>query len=41
MDPTMWAQMHERLGDIRAWLMALTAIQAAQLGGIVAILLRQ
>lgn len=34
-------QMHERLGDIRAWLMALTAIQAAQLGGVVAILLRQ
>jgi hypothetical protein len=34
-------QMHERLDHIRAWLMALTAIQAAQLGGIVAILLRQ
>jgi hypothetical protein len=34
-------QMHERLGDIRAWLMALTAIQAAQIGGLVAILLRQ
>jgi hypothetical protein len=34
-------QMNERLGDIRAWLMALTAIQAAQIGGIVAILLRQ
>jgi hypothetical protein len=34
-------QMNERLGDIRAWLMALTAIQAAQVGGIVAILLRQ
>jgi hypothetical protein len=35
------AQMHARLGDIRAWLMALTALQAAQLGGIVAILVRQ
>jgi hypothetical protein len=34
-------QMNEQLGDIRAWLMALTAIQAAQIGGIVAILLRQ
>jgi hypothetical protein len=34
-------QMNECLGDIRAWLMALTAIQAAQIGGIVAILLRQ
>ena len=34
-------QMNERLGDIRAWLMALTAIQAAQLGGLVAILIRQ
>jgi hypothetical protein len=35
------AQMSERLADIRAWLMALTAIQAAQIGGIVTILLRQ
>jgi hypothetical protein len=35
------SQMNERLGDIRAWLMALTAIQAAPIGGIVAILLRQ
>jgi hypothetical protein len=35
------AQMRERLADIRAWLMALTAIQAAQIGGIVTILLRQ
>jgi hypothetical protein len=35
------SQINERLGDIRAWLMALTAIQAAQIGGIVAILLRQ
>jgi hypothetical protein len=34
-------QMNERLGAIRTWLMALTAIQAAQLGGLVAILLRQ
>jgi hypothetical protein len=34
-------QMNERLGDIRAWLMGLTAMQAAQIGGIVAILLRQ
>jgi hypothetical protein len=33
--------MHARLGDIRVWLMALTAMQAAQLGGLVAILLRQ
>jgi hypothetical protein len=33
--------MHERLADIRRWLMALTAIQAAQIGGLVAILLRQ
>jgi hypothetical protein len=38
---TVVAQMHERLGDIRGWLMALTAIQAAQIAGIVAILLRQ
>ena len=35
------SQINERLGDIRAWLMALTAIQAAQIGGLVAILLRQ
>jgi hypothetical protein len=35
------AQINERLGDIRAWLMALTAIQAALIGGIVAILIRQ
>jgi hypothetical protein len=35
------SQMRERLGDIRAWLMALTAIQAAQIAVIVAILLRQ
>jgi hypothetical protein len=35
------AQMQGRLGSIRAWLMALTALQAAQLGGLVAILLRQ
>ena len=35
------AQMNERLGDIRAWLMALTAIQAAQIGALIAILLRQ
>jgi hypothetical protein len=41
LNPATLAQMHERLGDIRAWLMALTAIQAVQIGGIVAILLRQ
>jgi hypothetical protein len=41
LNPATLAQMHERLGDIRGWLMALTAIQAAQIGGIVAILLRQ
>jgi hypothetical protein len=41
MDPAVWAQMNKRLGDIRAWLMALTALQAAQIGGLVAILLRQ
>jgi len=35
------AQMNGRLGDIRSWLMALTAIQAALIGGIVAILIRQ
>jgi hypothetical protein len=34
-------QMHERLGAIRAWLRALTTLQAAQLGALVAILLRQ
>jgi hypothetical protein len=34
-------QMTRRLRHIRATLMALTAIQAAQLGGIVVILLRQ
>jgi hypothetical protein len=35
------AQMNERLSDIRAWLMALTAMQAAVLGALVAILIRQ
>ena len=35
------AQMHARLGDIRAWLMALTATQAALIGGVVAMLVRQ
>jgi hypothetical protein len=35
------AQMHERLSDIRAWLMALTALQAAQVGALVAVLIRQ
>jgi hypothetical protein len=34
-------QIHARLRAIRGWLMALTAMQAAQLGGLVAILLRQ
>ena len=34
------AHMHERLGDIRAWLMALTAMQAAVVGALVAILIR-
>ena len=34
-------QTHERLGAIRAWLRALTTLQAAQLGALVAILLRQ
>jgi hypothetical protein len=41
LDTATLSQMHERLGDIRAWLMALTAIQAAQIGGLIAILLRQ
>ena len=35
------AQINERLASIRSWLVALTAIQAAQIAGIVAILLRQ
>jgi hypothetical protein len=39
--PDVLSQMHARLSGIRAWLMALTALQAAQLGGLVAILLRQ
>jgi hypothetical protein len=34
-------QMHARLRAIRAWLLALTTLQAAQLGALVAILLRQ
>jgi hypothetical protein len=33
--------INERLGAIRLWLRALTVLQAAQIGGIVAILLRQ
>jgi hypothetical protein len=35
------AHINERLGAIRATLIALTAIQAAQVGGLIAILLRQ
>ena len=38
---TMLAQMHARLRAIRAWLIALMAMQVAQLGALVAILVRQ
>jgi hypothetical protein len=41
MQSEVLAQMHARLGHIHACLMALTVLQEAQLGGIVAILLRQ
>ena len=33
--------IHARLRVIRAWLMALTALQAAQVGALVTILVRQ
>jgi hypothetical protein len=34
-------QMHARLSAIRMWLMALMALQAAQVGSLIAILVRQ